>query len=53
MTSVIKFHRKIRRSGRSAVIALPRDLMKSLGWEIEDDIIISATPEKAVLIEKV
>ena len=50
--SIIKFHRKIRKSGRSAVIALPTDLMTSLGWEIGEAVVITATIEKAILIER-
>ena len=52
MTSIIKFERKIRSSGRSAVIVVPPDIMRSLDWDIGDVVKLSVTPEKAVLIEK-
>ncbi len=52
MTSIIKFERKIRSSGRSAVIVIPPDIMRSLNWDIGDEVMISVTSEKAVLIEK-
>jgi len=52
LTSIIKFNRTIRRSGRSAVVAMPPEIMKSLGWEVGDQVTISVTAERAVLIEK-
>lgn len=52
MTSIIKFDRTIRQSGRSSVVALPPELLKALNWKIGDKVRISATTEKAVLIEK-
>jgi len=52
MTSIIKFNRTIRQSGRSSVVALPPEIMNSLEWKIGDQVKISVTLEKAVIIEK-
>jgi antitoxin component of MazEF toxin-antitoxin module len=53
MASIIKFNRTIRKSGRSAMIAIPPDVIRSLKWNIGDDVKISVTPDRAILIEKV
>jgi antitoxin component of MazEF toxin-antitoxin module len=42
----------IRSSGRSAVVVIPPDVMRSLEWQIGDDVQISVTSERAILIEK-
>jgi antitoxin component of MazEF toxin-antitoxin module len=52
LTSIVKFTRAIRKSGRSAMIAIPPDIMRSLGWEVGDEITISVTQERDVLIQK-
>jgi antitoxin component of MazEF toxin-antitoxin module len=52
MTQIIKFTRSIRSSGRSAVIAIPPDLMKSLEWTIGDEITIQATQDRGILIQR-
>lgn len=52
MSSQIKFERKIRRSGGSATVTIPLEIVKALGWKLGDSVLISITPERAVLIEK-
>ena len=52
LVSIIKFRRAIRKSGRSAMVAIPPDIMRSLEWEIGDEVTISVTQDKAILIEK-
>jgi len=52
MTSIIKFERTIRSSGRSAVVAIPPDVIRSLEWKIGDAVTISVTPEKTIVITK-
>jgi antitoxin component of MazEF toxin-antitoxin module len=42
----------IRSSGRSAVVVIPPDVMRSLEWQIGDEIMISVTSERAIIITK-
>ena len=52
MVYPITFKRTIRRSGGSAMVALPPEIMEGLGWDLGDEVTISVTQDKAILIEK-
>jgi len=34
------------------MIAIPPEIMETLGWKVGDEVLISITPEGAILIEK-
>ena len=34
------------------MIAIPPEIMEALGWKVGDEVLISITPDGAILIEK-
>ena len=49
--AVVKFKRTIRKSGGSAAIAIPPEVLDALGWKIGDTVEIYAE-EQNVIIKK-
>jgi antitoxin component of MazEF toxin-antitoxin module len=49
--AVVKFKRTIRKSGGSAAIAIPPEVLNALGWKIGDTVEIHAG-EQNVIIKK-
>jgi antitoxin component of MazEF toxin-antitoxin module len=47
--TVVKFNRSIRKSGGSAAIAVPTELMKALNWKIGENVELFADEEKLVI----
>ena len=45
----VKFKRKIRRSGGSAAVVIPQELLNALKWKIGDEIEIYAEDQKIVI----
>jgi len=50
--TTIKFRRSIRRSGGSASVALPPEIIQALGWKIGDTVEIWAE-NGSVILKKV
>jgi antitoxin component of MazEF toxin-antitoxin module len=47
--AVVKFKRTIRRSGGSAAIAVPPEILNALNWKIGDSVELYADGEKLVV----
>lgn len=41
-TTTVTANRKLRKSGGSVVVSIPRELIQSLDWEIGDDLRLEA-----------
>ena len=47
--AIIKFQRTIRRSGGSAAIAVPPEILNALNWKIGDLVEMYANEEKLIV----
>jgi len=47
----IKFKRKIRQTGATSAITLPKELLEALGWEQGTEVLLSVN-DKSIIIEK-
>jgi antitoxin component of MazEF toxin-antitoxin module len=47
--ATVKFKRTIRKSGGSAAVALPPEILEAMGWKIGDSVEVYAEENKIVV----
>jgi len=48
----VKFKRRIRKSGGSAAVVIPPELLNALKWKIGDEVLIYIENGKLVIVRK-
>lgn len=51
MAGLIKFERKVRRSGGTLAITIPPEIQKAIGLKEGQDVMLSLTDAREILIE--